>query len=169
MMMIEAYKRYDGQAPLSDKFGECSGEKEEKIGDIPAPPKTFHKNAYASNPNPLRNRLDTTPDPPVFPPQTNNFQKSIKFKSDLKNEFFGTKGEKPSEKKPQPTPKAKLVCFHCEYCGRDGQRKEFCFRGKRNERFAREMANKDRYRPSHGVPEPRAVPQSEGVVHTVPS
>jgi hypothetical protein len=105
----------------------------------------------------------------VFPPQTNNFQKSIKFKSDLKNEFFGTKGEKPSEKKPQPTPKAKLVCFHCEYCGRDGQRKEFCFRGKRNERFAREMANKDRYRPSHGVPEPRAVPQSEGVVHTVPS
>jgi hypothetical protein len=61
-MMIEAYKHYDGQALGSDKIGECSGENEEKIGDIPAPPKTFHKNAYAPKPNPLRNRLDTTPD-----------------------------------------------------------------------------------------------------------
>jgi hypothetical protein len=73
----------------SDKVGECSGEKEENIGDIIAPQKTFHKNAYAPKPNPLRNRLDTTPDPPVFPPQTDNFQKPIKFKSDLGNEFFG--------------------------------------------------------------------------------
>jgi hypothetical protein len=99
-MMIEAYKRYDGQALGSDKIGEGSGEKEEKIGDIPAPPKTFHKNAYAPKPNPLRNRLDTTPDPLVFPPQTNNFQKPVKFKSDTRNGFFGKKGEKPSEEKP---------------------------------------------------------------------
>jgi hypothetical protein len=42
-MMIEAYKCYDGQALGSDKIGEGSGEKEEKIGDIPAPPKIFHK------------------------------------------------------------------------------------------------------------------------------
>jgi hypothetical protein len=35
----------------------------------------------------------------VFPPQTDNFQKPIKFKSDLGNEFFGKKGEKPSEEK----------------------------------------------------------------------
>jgi hypothetical protein len=72
-MMIEAYKRYDGQVLWSYKIGECSGEKEENIGDIAAPSKTFHKNAYASKPNSLRNQLDTTPDPPVFPPQTNNF------------------------------------------------------------------------------------------------
>jgi hypothetical protein len=44
-MMIEAYKCYDGQALGSQKIGECSGEGEEKIGDIQAPPKTYHKNA----------------------------------------------------------------------------------------------------------------------------
>jgi hypothetical protein len=38
----------------------------------------------------------------VFPPQTDNFQKPIKFKSDLGNELFGKKGEKPSEEKPEP-------------------------------------------------------------------
>jgi hypothetical protein len=87
-MISEAYKCYDRQALGSDKVGECSDEKE-KIGDITAPPKTFHKNAYAPKTNPLRYRLDTTPDPPMFSPQTNNFQKPIKFKSDLGNEFFG--------------------------------------------------------------------------------
>jgi hypothetical protein len=75
---------------------------------------------------------------------------------------------KKSEKKPQPTPKAKPVCLHFEYCERDGHKRKFCFRRKRDERFAREMANKDRYCPSRGVPEPHVVPQSEGVVHTVP-
>jgi hypothetical protein len=38
----------------------------------------------------------------VFPPQTDNFQKPIKFKSVLRNEFFGKKGVKPSEEKPEP-------------------------------------------------------------------
>jgi hypothetical protein len=37
-MMIEAYKRYDGQALGLDKIGECNGEGGEKIGDIQAPP-----------------------------------------------------------------------------------------------------------------------------------
>jgi hypothetical protein len=72
-LMIEAYKRYDGQALGSNKVGEGSGENEGNIGDIPEPPKTYHKNAYAPKPNPLRNRLDTTPAPPMFPPQTDNF------------------------------------------------------------------------------------------------
>jgi hypothetical protein len=59
-MMIEAYKRYDGQALGLDKIGECSGEGGEKIGDIQAPPKTFHKNAYAPKQNPLRKKLDNS-------------------------------------------------------------------------------------------------------------
>jgi hypothetical protein len=50
----------------------------------------------------LRNRLDTTPAPPVFPPQTDNFQKPIMFKSDLGNELFGKKRVKPSEEKKEP-------------------------------------------------------------------
>jgi hypothetical protein len=68
-MMIEAFKRQDGEVLGAKKVGEGSGE-----SDVPEPPKTHHKNAFAPKPNHLRNRLDTTPDPPVFPPQTNNFQ-----------------------------------------------------------------------------------------------
>jgi hypothetical protein len=91
----------------------------------------------------------------VFPPQIDNFQKPIKFKSDLGNEFFGKKGEKPSEEKPQPRenpkPKPKPKPFHCEHYGRDGNLAEFCFRRKREERLDRKLDNKDRYRPSRGV------------------
>jgi hypothetical protein len=109
----------------------------------------------------------------VFSPQTDNFRKPIKFKSDLGNEFFGKMGEKPSEEKPQPRenpkpkPKPKPRPFHYEHCGRDGHLAEFCFRRKREERLARELANKDRYRPSRGVPEPRLVPRGEGMVRTI--
>jgi hypothetical protein len=129
------------------------------------------KNAFVPKLNHLRNRLDTTPAPPMFPPQTNNFQKPIKFKSVLENEFFRKKGEKPREEKPEPKgnpkPKPKPKPFHCEHCGRDGHVAEFCFRRKREERLARELANKDRYRPSRGVPEPRLLSRGEGMVHTI--
>jgi hypothetical protein len=84
----------------------------------------------------------------VFTPQTNNFQKPIKFKSDLGNEFSRKKGEKPSEEKLEPTESPKLKPkpkpFHCEHCGRDGHLAEFGFRRKSEERLARELANKDR-------------------------
>jgi hypothetical protein len=98
--------------------GEGGGE-----SDITKPPKTHHRNGFVPKPNHLRNRLDTTPAPPVFPPQTNNFQEPIKFKSVLGNEFFGKKGEKPSEEKLEPKenpkPKPKPKPFHCEHSGRD--------------------------------------------------
>jgi hypothetical protein len=97
----------DGEALGATKVGEGSGENEGKIKDIPEPPKTHNKNAYTPKPNPLRNRLDTTPAPPVFPPHTDDFQKPIKFKSNLGNEFFGKKGEKLSEGKPEPKTKTK--------------------------------------------------------------
>jgi hypothetical protein len=64
-IMIETYKRQNGEGLGANKVGEGSGK------NIPEPPKTHHKKA-----NHLRNRLDTTPDPPVFPPQTNDFQKA---------------------------------------------------------------------------------------------
>jgi hypothetical protein len=107
--MIKAFKRQDGEALGANKVGEGSGESEGKIGDILEPPKTHHKNAFVPKPNHLRNRLDTIPAPPVFPPQTDNFQKPIKFKSDLGTEFFGKKGEKLSKGKPEPkeSPKPK--------------------------------------------------------------
>jgi hypothetical protein len=52
-------------------------------------------------------------------------------------------------------------------CGRDGHLVEFYFRRKSEERLSRELANKDRYRPSRGVPEPRLVMRGEGMVRTI--
>jgi hypothetical protein len=150
--------------------GEKSGE------NILEPPKTHHKNAFPPKPSHLRNRLDATPAPPVFPPQTNDFQKPIKFVSTFGKVFFGKEsekaseekpvekpseekpvekpsGEKPSEK-PHPKPKPKPIRFQCGYCGRDGHKDEFCFKRKREERMAKEWANKDKYHPSNGVLEP---------------
>jgi hypothetical protein len=104
----------------------------------------------------------------VFPPQTDDFQKPIKFMSTLGNVFFGKESEKPSKEKPvekpsgekpsekpQPKPKPKLVRFHCDYCGRYGHKGEFCFKRKCEERMAKEWANKDKCHPSSGVLEPR--------------
>jgi hypothetical protein len=70
-IMIETYKHRDGEALGPKKADEGSGE-----SDIPESPKTHHKNAFVPKPNHLGNRLDTTPAPPLFPPQTDNFQKN---------------------------------------------------------------------------------------------
>jgi hypothetical protein len=145
-IMIETYKRQDGEGLGANKGGEGSGE------NIPEPLRTHHKNAFVPKPNHLRNRLDTTPAPPMFPPQINDFQKPIKFMSNLGKVFFGKESdkeseekpvEKPSEEKPvkkmsgekpneQPhlKPKSKPIRFHCGYCGRDGHKDEFCFKRK---------------------------------------
>jgi hypothetical protein len=78
-------------------------------------------------------------------------------------------GEKPSEQ-PTPKPKPKLVRFHCGYCGRDGQKDEFCFKRKREERMAKEWANKDKYHSSDGVFEPHVqMPRAKVSVRIVPA
>jgi hypothetical protein len=176
-IMIETYKRKDGEGLGSNKVGEGSGE------NIPEPPKTHHKNDFPPTPNHLRNRLDTTPAPPVFPPQTNDFQKPIKFVSTSRKVFFGKEsgksseeklvekpsGEKPSEQ-PKPKPKPELVRFHCGYGGRDGHKDEFCFKKKREERMAKECANKDKYHPFNGVLEPCVqMPRAKASVRIVPA
>jgi hypothetical protein len=181
-IMIETYKRQDGEGLRANKVGEGSGE------NIPKPQKTHHKNAFPPKPNHLRNQLDTTPAPPVFPPQTNDFQKPIKFVSTLGKVFFGKESEKasgeepvekPSEEKPvekpsgerpseQPHPKPKPIKFYCGYCGEEGHKDEFCFKRKREERMAKEWANKDRYNPSHGVLKPRMpLPGGKVVVRSI--
>jgi hypothetical protein len=50
------------------EVGECSSGGAEKICDMLAPQKTFHKNSYAPKPNPLKNKFDTTPDPHISSP-----------------------------------------------------------------------------------------------------
>jgi hypothetical protein len=176
-MMIEAFKRQDGEGLRANKVGHGSGE------NIPEPPKTHHKNDFPPKRNHLRNRLDTTPAPPVFPTYTNDLQKPIKFVSTSGRVFFGKESEKSSEEKPvekssgekpseqpQPKLKPKLVRFHCGYCGRDGHKDEFCFKRKREERMAKEWANKDKYHPSYGVLEPRVqMPKAKASVRTVPA
>jgi hypothetical protein len=176
-MMIEAFKRQDGEGLGANKVGEGSGV------NILEPPKTHHKNDFPPKPNHLRNRLDTTPAPPVFPTPTNYLQKPIKFVSTSGKVFFGkesekasegkpvekSSGEKPSEQ-PQPKPKPKLVRFHCGYCWKEGHKDEFCFKWKGEERMAKDWANNDRYKPSHGVPKPRMpLPRGKAVVRSVPA
>jgi hypothetical protein len=82
-IMIETYKRQDGEGLGANKVGEGSGE------NIPEPPKTHHKNDFPPKPNHLWNLLDTTPAPPMFPPQKNDFQKPIKFGRTSGKVFFG--------------------------------------------------------------------------------
>jgi hypothetical protein len=166
--------------------GEGSGE------NIPEPPKTHHENDLPPKPNHLRNRLDTTPAPPVFPPQTNDFQKRIKFMSTLGKVFFGKESEKASEEKPvekpseekpvekpsrdkpneQPhsKPKPQPIRFHCGYCGRDDHKDEFFFKKRCDKRMAKESANKDKYHPSSGVLQPSVhMPRAKASVRIVPS
>jgi hypothetical protein len=55
-----------------------------------------------------------------------------------------------------------------DYCGRDGRKGEFCFKKKCEERMAKEWANKDRYKSSHGVPEAHMpLPRGKAIVRTV--
>jgi hypothetical protein len=116
----------------------------------------------------------------VFPPQTNDFQKPIKFVSTSGTVFFGkenekvvkgnlekSSGEKPSEQ-PQPKPMSKLVRFHYGYCGRDSHKDVFCFQRKREERMEKEWANKDKYHPSDGALEPHVqMPRAKASVRTI--
>jgi hypothetical protein len=82
--------------------------------------------------------------------------------------FFGKESKKASEEKPveklngerlsehpHPKHKPKLVRIHCGCCGRDRHKDEFFFKRKREERMAKEWANKDKYHPPNGVLEPR--------------
>jgi hypothetical protein len=176
-IMIETFKRQDGEGLGENKVGEGSGE------NILEPPKTQHKNDFPPKPNHLQNRLDTTPAPLLFSPQTNDFEKPIKFVSTSKKVFFGKESEKASEEKliekssgekpseqPKPKLKPKLVRFHCGYCGRDGHKNEFCFKRKQEERMVKEWANKDKYHPFDGVLEPHVqMPRDKASVRTVPA
>jgi hypothetical protein len=176
-MMIEAFKRLDGEGLGANKVGEGSGE------NIPEPPKTHHKNDFPPKSNHLRNRLETTPAPPIFPTPTNDLQKPIKFVSTSGKVFFGKESEKASEEKsveelsgekpseePQSKPKPKLVRFRCGYCGKEGHKDEFCFKRKREERMAKEWANRDKYHPSRGVLKSRVqMPRAKASVRIVPA
>jgi outer membrane biosynthesis protein TonB len=134
----------------SARFGEGSGEREGKFRNVSAPPQPTPKDKFASKPNHLLKPREKVSEKPSEKP-------------------CGKPSEKPCEE-PHPKPKPRPIRFHCEYCGKDGHKREFCYKGRREVRMAKEWANKDGYHPSHGVPKPRMpLPKGKGFVHTVPA
>jgi hypothetical protein len=144
-MMIASCKRIDGWTLGLDKVGEGSGEREGKFGSVSVPPQLTPKDKLASEPNQPREKPS---------------EKAIEKPS-----------EKPSEKpfeEPHPKPKPKPILFHCEFCGKDGHKREFFYKRKREARMAKEWANEDRYNPSHDVPRPHMpLPRGKAVVRSV--
>jgi hypothetical protein len=139
-MMIDSCKCFDGWTLGFDKVGERSGEREGKFGNVPVLPQSTPKDKFAPKPNQLLKPREKPSEKP---------------------------SEKPCEE-PHPKPKTRSICFHSEFCGKDGHKKEFCYKRRREARMAKEWANKDRYHPSHGVPEPRmSLPKGKGFVYTV--
>jgi hypothetical protein len=126
-MMNVSCKRCDGWALGFVKSGESSGEREWKFGIASVPPQSTPKDKFSPKPNQwLKPREKPS--------------------------------EKPSEKsceEPHPKPKPRSIRFHCEFGGKDGHKKEFCYKRRREARMAKEWANKGRYHLSHDVPEPR--------------
>jgi hypothetical protein len=144
-MMIASCKRFDGWALGLYKVGEGSGERERKFGNVSVPPQPTPKDKFASKLNQPREKP-----------------------SEKASE---TPSEKPSEKpceEPHPKPKPRSIRFHCEFCGKDGHKRVFCFKRKREERMAKEWANKDKYHPSDGVLEHRVqLPRAKASVRSV--
>jgi hypothetical protein len=122
-------------------FGKSSGEREGKFGNVLVPPQSTPKDKFAPKPN-----------------------QSLKSREKA--------SEKPSKKpceEPHPESKPRPIRFHCDFCGKDGHKREFCYK-RREARMSKEWPNKDRCHPSHGVPEPRMLlPNGKGVMHTVPA
>jgi hypothetical protein len=130
-VLIASYKRFDGWALGFDKFGESCGESGGKFGNVPVPPQPTPKDKFASKTNQPREK-------PSEKASENPSEKP---------------SGKPSEKScEEPHPKPKPRPFHCEFRGKDGHKREFCYKRKREARMAKEWANKDRYHPSRGVP-----------------
>jgi hypothetical protein len=142
-MLIASYKRFDGWDLGSHKFGESSGEREGNFGNIPVPPLPTPKEKFAAKPNQLLKLGEKTSEKACEKPS----EKPL---------------EKPCEE-PHPKPKPKPICFHCEFYGKDGHKREFCYKRKREARMAKGWANKGRYHPSHGVPKPHMpLPKGKG-------
>jgi hypothetical protein len=130
-MMIASCKRFDGWALGLHKVGEGSGEREGKFENVSVPPQSTPKDKFASKPNQPREK-----------PSEKASEKP---------------SEKPSEQpceEPHPKPKPRSIYFHCEFCGKDGHKKEFFYKKRREARMAKEWANKDKLLTQNPNPAP---------------
>jgi hypothetical protein len=112
-MMIASCKCFDGWALGLDKVGESSGKREGRFGNVPVTPQPTPKDKFASKPNEL------------LKPREKPSEKASEEPSEKPS---GKPTEKPCEE-PHPKPKPRSICFHCEFCGKDGHKKEFCENG----------------------------------------
>jgi hypothetical protein len=106
-MMIASCKQFDGWALGFDKSGESSVEREGKFGNVLVPPQPTHKDKFVPKPN---QSLKTREKPSEKP------------------------SDKTSEKsceEPHPKSKPRPIRFHCDFCGKDGHKRELCFKRKR--------------------------------------
>jgi hypothetical protein len=150
-VLIANYKSFDGWALGSVKYGESCGEREGKFGNVPVSPQPTPRDKFASKPKQPREKPS---------------EKASEKPSDKPS---GKPSEKPCEE-PHHKPKPRPICFHCEFCEKDGHKREFCYNRKREARMAKEWENKDRYHPFYGVPEPRMpLPKGKGFVRKVPA
>jgi hypothetical protein len=150
-VLIANYKSFDGWALGSVKYGESCGEREGKFGNVPVSPQPTPRDKFASKPKQPREK----------PSEKASLKPSDK--------PSGKPSEKPCEE-PHHKPKPRPICFHCEFCEKDGHKREFCYNRKREARMAKEWENKDRYHPFYGVPEPRMpLPKGKGFVRKVPA
>jgi hypothetical protein len=145
-MMIASCERFDGWALGFDKSSESSGEREGKFRNVSVPPQSTPKDKFAPKPN---QSLKTREKPSEKPSEKTS--------------------EKPCEE-PHPKSKPRPIRFHCDFCGKDGHKREFCFKRKREERMAKEWDNKDKYHPPNGILEPHVqMSRAKASVRTVPA
>jgi hypothetical protein len=117
-MMIASCKHFDGWALGFDKLGESSGEREGKFGNVLVPPQPTPKDKFASKPNQL------------LKPREKPSEKASEKPSEKPS---GKSSEKPCEE-PHPRLKPRSILFHCEFCGKDDHKREFCYKeGERRE------------------------------------
>jgi predicted nucleic acid-binding Zn-ribbon protein len=104
-MMIAGYKRFDGWALGFDKCGEREG----KFGNDLVPPQLTPKDKFASKPNQPR-------------------EKPSEKASEKPSEKPSGKPSEKSCEEPHPKPKPRPIRFYCEFCGKDGHKREFCYK-----------------------------------------
>jgi hypothetical protein len=64
---------------------------------------------------------------------------------------FGGRRPPTKTSSHKKNPPKREVRFHCEYCERDGNLADFCFRRKRDERRVSESSKENMNHPFHGV------------------
>jgi hypothetical protein len=120
-MMIVSCRRFDGWALGFDKVGEGSDKRKGKFGNVSAPPQPTPKEKLA--PKPIQ----------LLKPREKPSEKVSEKPSEKP---CGKSSEKPCEE-PHPKPKPSSIYFHCEFCGKDVRKKEFCYKGRNEARMAK--------------------------------